>query len=138
MRFTRIVEPGFNTGTWLKSILKHIRFNDLLLIHVGFSFIATNKDEKIYLFCPKSLAPYTAKCIDKTEAMDFADDLEKMNQSEHLQNTFINTTDTGNPFEEFVNLVHPTFLVRFMHTFSGRGFGFSPHVRITLSSLTIE
>ena len=109
LRFTRIVEPGFNTGTWLKSILKHIRFNDLLLIHVGFSFIATNKDEKIYLFCPKSLAPYTAKCIDKTEAMDFADDLEKMNQSEHLENTFINTTDTGNPFEESgycpVNLV---------------------------------
>ena len=109
MRFTRIVEPGFNTGTWLKSIIKNIRFNDLLLIHVGFSFIATNKDEKIYLFCPKSLAPYTAKCLDKKEAMDFADGLEKMTLVEHLQNTFINTTDTGNPFEESgycpVNLV---------------------------------
>ena len=77
-----------------------MRFNDLCIINVGFSFIATNKEEKIYLFCPKALASYSIKCIEKSEAYEFAESLEKISQAEHLQNTFISTTDTGNPFEE--------------------------------------
>ena len=100
IRFTRLLESDFNVGTWLKSIIKAIRWNDFCVIHVGFSFIATNKEEKIYLFCPKSLAAYSEKCIEKSDAIEFAERLEKMTQAEHLQNTFINTTDTGNPFEQ--------------------------------------
>ena len=99
IRFTRVVEKDFNTGTWLKEILRKTRFNDLMVIQVGFSFIADNKHGKIYLFCPKTLAPYMAKCLKKDEANEFADKLEKMTQNEHLQNTFL-TTETGNPFNE--------------------------------------
>ena len=109
IRFTRLVEPDFNVGTWLKTILKQIRYNDLVVIHVGFSFVAQNKHQKIYLFCPKVLASYTAKCIDKNEAFDFADKLENMSPAEHLQNTFVTSTDTGDPFDQSgycpVNLV---------------------------------
>ena len=104
-----MVEPDFNVGAWLKTILKQIRYNDLVVINVGFSFVAQNKHQKIYLFCPKVLASYTAKCIDKNEAFDFADKLEKMSPAEHLQNTFVTSTDTGDPFDQSgycpVNLV---------------------------------
>ena len=66
------------------------------LLHIGVYqiYIMSN------VFCPKSLAAYTAKCLERSEAYEFADRLEKMTDAEHLQNTFISTTDTGNPFEE--------------------------------------
>ena len=106
LRFTRLVSKDFNVGTWLKEILSKIRFSDLMVIHVGFSFIAHNKhlstpDEttQIYLFCPKSLAPYTIKCLKFSEAREFADKLEQMKPNEHLENTFF-ATETGDPFQQ--------------------------------------
>ena len=99
LRFTRLVEPDFNCGTWLKTILEKVRSSEIMYIQVGFSFIALNKQNKIYLFCPKALAPYTVKCTDKSEATAFADKLEKMTQNEHLENIFLKT-ETGNPFNE--------------------------------------
>ena len=71
-----------------------------MLIHVGFSFIAENNLERIYLFCPKALASYHAKCLNKEDAESFADDLEKKTLAEHLANTFVTTTETGNPFHQ--------------------------------------
>ena len=109
IRFTRVVEKDFNCGTWLKEILEQIRFNDLMLISVGFSFIAESNLERIYLFCPKALASYHVKCLSKADAVSFAEDLEKKTIAEHLANTFITTTETGNPFSQSgynpVNLV---------------------------------
>lgn len=90
----------FNAGSWLKDILKQIRFNDLIIINVGFSFIAEKKGSKIYLYCPKILAPYKCKCTSLTEAMDFADEIEKITHSGHLEKTFFTTSETGNPFKE--------------------------------------
>ena len=93
------MEKDFNCGTWLKEILENIRSSEIMYIQVGFSFIAHNKQNKIYLFCPKALAPYTLKCTDKSEATAFAEKLEKMTQRDHMENTFIQT-EIGNPFNE--------------------------------------
>ena len=84
----------------MKDILKQIRFNDMIIINVGFSFIAEKKGSKIYLYCPKILAPYKCKCTSLTEAMDFADEIEKITHSGHLEKTFFTTSETGNPFKE--------------------------------------
>ena len=100
IRFTRIVDDEFNAGTWLKEIIKKIRFSDMVMINVGFSFIAQKNDSKIYLYCPKLLAPYKIKCTTVKEAMDFAEEIENKTQAYHLENTFVTTTDTGNPFKE--------------------------------------
>ena len=100
LRFTRVVDKDFNCGTWLKQILEQIRFNDLMMIHVGFSFIAENNLERIYLFCPKALASYHIKCLNKEDAELFATDLEKKTLADHLANTFVTTSETGNPFQQ--------------------------------------
>ena len=99
VRFTRLVQHDFNCGTWLKEILSNIRFNEIMVIHVGFSFIANNGDQKIYLYCAKALAPYMAKCLDKNDALNFADELELKKPSDHLTNTFL-STDIGDPFHK--------------------------------------
>ena len=99
IRFTRLIQHDFNCGTWLKEILSNIRFTDLIVIHVGFSFIAHNGDQKIYLFCAKALAPYMAKCLNKNDALDFAGELELKKPSDHLANTFF-STEIGDPFHK--------------------------------------
>ena len=109
VRFTRLVQHDFNCGTWLKEILSNIRFNEVMVIHVGFSFIANNGDQKIYLYCAKALAPYMAKCLDKNDALNFADELELKKPSDHLTNTFL-STDIGDPFHTPCLPARPPYL----------------------------
>ena len=67
-------------------------------IEIGYSFLAQAKEEIIYVFCPKALASYSASLNSKTEYLDFLNEVKSIKEPQHLQNTFMSTTESGSPF----------------------------------------
>ena len=96
LRLTRL-NFKFDLNEWLQEIEPLIRCP--LDIKIGYSFIAKAKDEFIFVFCPKALAPYKAAVKNKTELREFFSRIQSMKEPDHLENTFFSTL-AGNPFTE--------------------------------------
>lgn len=61
---------------------------------IGFSFIAQNKDESIFMFAAQELCHYKFTCTNEHE---FRSNIRDMKQAELLQQTFFET-EFGSPF----------------------------------------
>ena len=96
LRLTRL-NFKFDLNEWLQEIEPLIRCP--LDIKIGYSFIAKAKNERIFVFCPKALAPYKAAVKNKTELREFFSRIQSMKEPDHLENTFFSTL-AGNPFTE--------------------------------------
>ena len=96
VRLTRL-NFKFDLNEWLQEIEPLI--NCPCDIRIGYSFIAKAKDEFIFVFCPKALAPYKAAVKNKTELREFFSRIQSMKEPDHLENTFFSTL-AGNPFTE--------------------------------------
>ena len=96
LRLTRL-NFKFDLNEWLQEIEPLIRCP--LDIKIGYSFIAKAKNERIFVFCPKALAPYRAEVKNKTELKEFFKRLQSMTDADHLENTFFSTL-AGSAFTE--------------------------------------
>ena len=96
IRLTRL-NFKFDLNAWLQEIEPLISCP--LDIQIGYSFIAKAKNECIFVFCPKALAPYRAEVKNKTELKEFFSRLQSMKEPDHLENTFFSTL-SGSAFTE--------------------------------------
>ena len=96
IRLTRL-NYKFDLNDWLQEIEPLIA--GPCDIRIGYSFIAKAKDELIFVFCPKALAPYKAQVKNKTELKEFFSQVKSMKEPDHLENTFFSTL-SGSAFTE--------------------------------------
>ena len=96
IRLTRL-NFKFDLNEWLQEIEPLITCP--LDIRIGYSFIAKANNECIFVFCPKSLAPYKAEVKNRTELKEFFSQVKSMKEADHLENTFFSTL-AGSAFTE--------------------------------------
>ena len=96
IRITRL-NYNFDLNEWLREIEPLITCP--LDISIGYSFMATKKDEYIYVFCPKALASYKAHVETKPQLNEFINKLKSLKEADHLENTFFKTF-SGSAFTE--------------------------------------
>ena len=92
---------SFNPGSLLKEIVPRLAISVDVHIKVGFSFIGV-KYEKLqpkysYFFAAQDLCTIKGTFLQREEAMSFAEDLEKRNYIDFLQETFF-STESGERF----------------------------------------
>ena len=97
IRLTRLSQ-NLDLANWLEQIQSAIVPSFPMRIEIGYSFLAQAKEEIIYVFCPKALASYSASLESKTDYIHFLDKVKSIKESQHLQNTFLSTTESGSPF----------------------------------------
>ena len=97
IRLTRLSET-LDLKNWLEQIQSVISPSFPMRIEIGYSFLAQAKEEIIYVFCPKALASYSASLNSKTEYLNFLNEVKSIKEPQHLQNTFMSTTESGSPF----------------------------------------
>ena len=97
IRLTRLCE-NLNLAEWLEQIQSAISPSFPMRIEIGYSFLAQAKEEIIYVFCPKALASYSASLNSKTEYKNFLEKVKSIKEPQHLQNTFLSTSESGSPF----------------------------------------
>ena len=91
----------FNPGTFLKQLVPHLTVGIDIEINVGFSFIGV-QDQHLepkysYFFAAQDLCTIKGTFLQREEAMQFAEDLEKRNYIDFLQETFF-STESGERF----------------------------------------
>ena len=91
----------FNPGTFLKQLVPHLTVSIDIRINIGFSFIGV-QDQHLepkysYFFAAQDLCTIKGTFLQREEAMSFAEDLEKRNYIDFLQETFF-STESGERF----------------------------------------
>ena len=97
---------GFNVGAWLKELLDFMIFSVDIQISIGFSFIGRKPHwkleedelEYIYYFAAPDLCTINERFYDMNDALKFADEIEKMDYSDFIRETFFET-ESGDPFD---------------------------------------
>ena len=91
----------FNPGTFLKQLVPHLTVGIDIEINVGFSFIGV-QDQHLepkysYFFAAQELCSIRGRFRKRQEAMQFADQLEKRQYHDFLNETFLES-DSGERF----------------------------------------
>ena len=102
----------FNPGTFLKQLIPHLTVGVDIEINVGFSFIGVQDQDLepkyTYFFAAQDLCTIKGIFLKREKAIEFAENLEKRNYFDFLQETFL-SSESG---ERFINSgINPFCLV---------------------------
>ena len=91
----------FNPGTFLKQLIPHLTISIDIRINIGFSFIGVQNQFReptySYFFAAEDLCTIKGVFHKREEALDFADELQKKNYRDFLQETFLES-ESGERF----------------------------------------
>ena len=91
----------YNPGTFLKQLLPHLTVGIDIEINVGFSFMGVQhrflEPRYSYFFAAQDLCTIKGIFHKREEAMDFAEELQKKNYRDFLQETFLES-ESGDRF----------------------------------------
>ena len=101
LRLVRLMNGSFNPGSLLKEIIPQLAISVDVHIKVGFSFIGV-KYEKLqptysYFFAAQELCTIRGRFQNQEEAMKFANQLEKRQYHDFLNETFLES-ESGDIF----------------------------------------
>ena len=91
----------YNPGTFLKQLLPHLTVGIDIEINVGFSFMGVQhrffESRYSYFFAAQDLCSIKGIFHKQEEAMDFAEELQKKDYGDFLQETFL-SSESGERF----------------------------------------
>ena len=91
----------FNPGTFLKQLLPHLTVGIDIRINIGFSFVGIQNQHLepkfSYFFAAQDLCTIKGVFHKREEAIDFAEELQKKNYRDFLNETFF-STESGDRF----------------------------------------
>ena len=101
LRFVRLMNDEFNPGTFLKQLIPHLTVGIDIEINVGFSFMGVQhrffESRYSYFFAAQDLCSIKGIFHKQEEAMDFAEELQKKDYGDFLQETFL-SSESGERF----------------------------------------